>query len=1004
MRFFLRGNLTVTSMTTTTTRKFLLSAIGNLKTTFATLVSAAEFCDALFVDSHFQQVIGIAGLPMNAPVTLQLFKKPLTAVFFNKLLQSGGSVLVLSRPTIRVFISETATGIRELELSATVKQALAFLETVGQWGGELNAQGEHLIDLRHPAPGPHFFVNLLLGNRLGFPCALQTTPKSVVDRLGRGSFRSHAGTQVLATRWDMRQEENGFPANRQFYLVEEGEPIFYSAAPDGRNISSATCTHSQNQTFILYRTRCGLEIRRTIFLLPQQAGLPLATEVQRIEIRNLGRTPRQLRLVYTGMFGSAVPDAFQEDVLYSNIILQANLLTTADGAIAALGADYCNERDRNDLRFHSMILHQSGRTELAHEFCTNFNEFVGNGTLEKPDGLYRLSNDLNRKGPGFFAVAGELAVLPDATCLADNFTGLVSAKGNPAFGTESLATEVDRLLAIYSDPDAVTAALDQNHNFYRQYREFLQVKTADEAYDAYCNYNLPFQVLYQTFVSRSFCQTQKGYREIGFREIQDIFASMYYFVGLGQQDLLKELLKEWARQIWEFGYAYHNFFWVGKEPGKWSDDALWLIQALSRYINLTGDPGILDENCKIAGTIPAATRSIYETVKAILRYSGEISIGKHGMPLLDAADWNDCLKLDPDFIDGPEKERRYREQVAAGGRWGEPFGSEYSESVMNAFLLKLALDETIRLAEAKNDPEYRIKLEQLSARLYQNLQNHAWKENFFARVLFNRFPGNEFSYLGAKGDGFATLPALDGTYFLNSFSWSILSNTASEVQIGTMLAVVKKVLKTPYGLKLMTPADLGKVAKNTATGEYFPGDRENGAVFKHASMMAVAALLKAAKEVRDSQLAVELAELAYWMIDLTLPCNAIHNPYIVAGNPRFCTQYNNSETGENIGPMLSGTSTWLTLALLAAYGIEFVPEGIRIDPLLKETTKELKYVIKLGATVYRFGVSKPTGFFRMTDGNVTVFLDGRPIAGNLIPRSNHPGEHLVEVVFGVMNA
>jgi cellobiose phosphorylase len=906
--------------------------------------------------------------------------------------------MVLLQPSIRIFTS--IPEIREIALSLKARQALTKLETVAGWGGTLNCRGEHLIDLRSPAPGPHYFVNLLLGNRIGFPYALQTTPKSVVDRLGRGSFRAHAGTQVLATRWDMRQEENGFPANRQFYLVEEDRQIFYSADPNCANIETANCTHSQNQTVIIYRTKCNLEIQRTIFILPQQAGQPLATEVQRIAIRNLGETSRRLRLVYIGMFGSAAPGAFQEDVLYSNIILQAKIVKTVEGGIAAVGVDYYNERYRGDLRFHSMLLHQDDQVGLPREFCTNYNEFVGNGTLENPQGLHRLSNNLYRKGPGFFALAGSLEVLPGATGLVDNFTGLVSAKANPDFSTKSFTNEINRLITSYSDPEMVTAALAQIQSFYSGYRSFLQVKTADEAYNAYCNYNLPFQVLYQTFVSRSFCQTQKGYREIGFREIQDIFTSMYYFVGLGKQEFVKDLLKEWCSKVWEFGFAYHNFFWAGKEPGKWSDDALWLIQALSRYINLTGDLAILDEECEIAGTEPAAVRAIYDTVKAILRYSGEISVGKHGMPLLDSADWNDCLKLDTDFINGVEKQRRYQEQIAVGGNFGEPFNSDYSESVMNGFLLKLALDETGLMAQAKKDYEYQAKLRRLSEKLYQNLQTHAWKENFFARVLFNRPASmNEFCYLGAQDDGFSADPALDGTYFLNSFSWSILSDTATETQIATMLGVLERVLKTPYGLKLVTPADLNKVSPKTATGEYFPGDRENGAVFKHASMMAVAAMLKAAKQVKDIQLASKLADLAYWMFDLALPCNAVKNPYLVAGNPRFCTQYNNSETGENIGPMLSGTSTWLTLVLLAAYGVEFTPRGIRIDPILKATERELEYLIRPGRSNYRFRITKPAGFCRIGDGNATVKLDGQIFPGNLIPCTDKPGKHLVEVAF-----
>ena len=79
-----------------------------------------------------------------------------------------------------------------------------------------------------------------------------------------------------------------------------------------------------------------------------------------------------------------------------------------------------------------------------------------------------------------------------------------------------------------------------------------------------------------------------------------------------------------------------------------------------------------------------------------------------------------------------------------------------------------------------------------------------------------------------------------------------------------MLELVESVLKTPYGLRLMSPTDLGKVAKGTATGEYFLGDRENGGVFKHACMMATAAMFKAAKRSNNPVLAEKLSRLAYW--------------------------------------------------------------------------------------------------------------------------------------------
>lgn len=968
-----------------------------LRRDFQNVLAAGLAVDALFADASMKTAMGVGNLGSKAPVMLELMKNPVIADF----LLDGllGSLLILGGEKGARVYTNTGT-VQEIEIPSDIAMMMSgIISGSGSWAGSLNELGEHVVDLKSPPPGPHFNVNLLMGNRAGYSHALQTTPKSVVDRVGRGGFRSHAATQVLATRWDMRQEENGFPANRQFYLTENSRKIFYSADPADPNIASATCTHSQNHTVIRYETKCGLVIERTIFVLPQYDGLPLATEVQQIKITNTGMAPRSLRLVYTGMFGTNASHAVFEDVLYSNVIMQARVLKDSAGNVVAVSPDYYPQYCRADTRFHTMLVHNGNSIGYPTEFCTNCTEFVGSGTLENPEGISRLSNNFYRKGPGFFAVACPIELAAGEGCMVDNFTGLVSGKVNPDFSESTIDAEIGALIEKFRKPGSVGDALNEAKEYGKTFTGFVQVETGDREFDAYFNKNLPFQVLYQTFVSRSFCQTQKGQREIGFREIQDVFASMSYFAGMGQAGFVKQLLKEWCAKVFEFGYAYHNFFWVGKEPGIWSDDALWFIQATHRYISLSGDIGFLDEQCEIANTSPVRTRSVYETIKAILRYSGEISIGKHGMPLLDRADWNDCLSLDNNYVDGITKEKMYRKQIEDGGVFGEPLKSDYSESVMNAFLLKLAIDQMIELAGQKGDKTYQGLLTIQSRKLYDNLQQHAWKGDFFARVLLNRFKNSEYTYMGARGDGLSANPAIDGTYFINSFNWSILSDSATEAQISAMVDSMEAYLKTPYGIKLCSPTDMERIASNTATGHYFPGDRENGAVFKHASMMATAAMFKAAKEVKDKALAARLGSFAYWMIDLVLPYRTMENPYVTAGNPRFCTQYNNSDTGENIGPMLSGTATWLNLTLLSAFGLEVTCKGIELNPVLREEQTSLNLTMKTGKAEYKIAVTKPVGFCRLADGNVQIELDGINQNGNIIPLFEDGKVHTVEIAF-----
>ena len=972
---------------------------------FAAVLPADVPVDAQFADSRRSSAIGVAGTPFRAPIVGRLLSDPLVGSYLRGLTANGSSALILARPgepTPDVYVAGSA-GVRPPDMPVDVAERLAAaLREVPEWPGRLDHLGQHVVGLKSPAPGPHFHVNVLLGNRIGFPRPLQTTPKSVVDRLGRGSFRSHAATQVLATRWDLRPEENGFPANRQFYLVEDGRQIFYSADPADPNVADGHAVHGPNQTTIVYRTHCGLEIARTIFLLPYESGLPLATEVHSITVANRGSRRRRLKLVVTGALGPASPGGLQEDVVYTTVSMEARVLRHEDGSIAAVAPHYHAAWAQEDVRFHATVVHQGGGTSYPTEFCTDYGEFVGVGTLERPAGLALLSNRLGRKGPGFFALAAELDLPAGESARIDNFTGLVSGKDGSGPGEANLEEQVGALLARYSAPGAVDRALADVQTFLDRYSRHLRVHTGDAAFDSYVNTNLPFQVLYQTFVSRSFCLTQKGYREIGFREVQDLLASMPFFITMGHQALVKDLLAEWAGQVHEFGFANHNFYWVGKEPGEWSDDALWLVQAVDAYLDHTGDFAFLDREVPIAGS--DRRRPIYDTIAAILRYSGEVSVGKHGLPLLDRADWNDTLRLDDRYLSGPEKEIAFREQVAETGDPSRPLRSDGSESVMNAFLLKIALDAAVRMAVRRGADADADRWRARAARLVADLQRHAWKEDFFARVLFNRFADGRYAYLGAKGDSLSDDPGLDGTYFLNSFTWSILADVASEAQIQTMLDVVKRTLLTPHGLKLCSPVRYREITSRGGSAEYFPGDRENGGVFKHADMMAAVAMLRAAGEVESRALAAELRDLAYRVIDVVLPYRTMANPYVLAGNPRFCTQYNNSETGENVGPILSGTATWLWLALRTAYGIRFTPDALELNPILRDDQDAIELDLETGCATYEIHVRKAPGLQRVRDGGCRVTLDGAPVGSNRLPLLSDGARHRVEVVLDAGSA
>ena len=941
------------NLTVENSRKQTVTAIERASEIFGNELRGST--DALFFDAKRDRIIAFTGLDYYIPICMHLTNDPIIGDYLNRL---EGDILIISDEDFTI-LNKAKKEIPDPQ----VKEAIGkILKTSLLSPGILNENGEIGIDLKGYHIGSHYGVNLLLGDRSEYADCLQSTPKSVLDEFGRGSFRGKQEKQVLATRYVLSPDENGEPANRQFYITENGRQIFYSLDVD-YNVKSARCVHSQNRTVITYETEDGLKIIRTIFLLPQEKDMPSANEVQRIRIVNLTDRERDLRIVVTGMFGITDPGTLAGDIVFANVVVESELYYR-EGMPIAMTAHH-QPRECDSEKRYAMLLHEG---EGMDEYCSSLYDFIGSGSLERPEMISRLSSAHSRRQAAFFAMAKSFHLKDEA--VFDCFVGMDDSEPDVR---ERFDTDLNTLYEKYRDENQLDLTFQKMIDDNDAYYSYITVCTGDEREDAYVSKNLPFQVLYQTYVSRSFAWTQKSYRETGFREIQDIFASMYYMHAAKKDELIRRLITSWAENVFELGYAYHNFTTRGKEPGMCSDDQLWLVQAVYRYVELSGDIDFLRKELKIAGS--EKTRPLIETLKAIVIYSGKISIGKHHLPLLDTADWNDCLRLDKEVLNGPAKQEAYEKQLAEKG---QPFGTalenEQSESVMNACLLKIAADELSKMAKQLKDKELEELCDEISEDVYVSVRENAWKKDYYARCLIN--DGRGYEYLGSTGDGLSLDPAIDGTYYLNGFSWPLLADIADEKQIDRMLDIIDSYLKTPAGLKLVTPVDYDKLGIVTGSSFYFPGDRENGGVFKHAAMMCTVACLKKAKTVKDVRLSKRLKDLAFFMIGKTLPYKTLEDPYVLKGNPRFCTQYNNSETGEGIGPILSGTASWLTLAYYEVLGIDVKGDVLHIDPIIDRD--EYSYILKLNETPIEISIRKVNDF-KANDSSRFIF-DGEEVS------------------------
>lgn len=958
--------------------------------------ASAQGMDALYLDGANQRVLAWPGLPCERPLIRAVLNDALTGAYLRGQLGQDADGLIRMREQNYVLLihrhgQQVETAVPE-EVQGRLSRLYSESET---WAGTLEDDGAHCFDPRSPAAGTHFRANVLVGDRAGYADPLLTTPKAVVDAWGGGSSRSHSNKEILQTIWGPVPDENGFPVNRQFYLVEDGRQIFYSAQPGADTV--VTTRHAANRTVITYRLPDGLEIERTFFIPQAEQEVPYALEGQLIRVKNTGAQTRNLRLVATGMLGFPHPGALTVDVIYTCVTVQPRVLWAGEQSPMAVAPDYTAAWGEDDQPFNMTVAYDaSGKPVFPSAYCLDYAKFIGSGSRERPEHVAFLDNSYPRKGPAFYAVGLDLEVPAQRAVECHSYNGSISVHEGRLVTDAVLCEYLAQLSEKLLTPEWAHAGLAHVKAFQEKYQSAVQVETPVNEVDRLVNMHLPFQIRYQTYVSRSFGLTQKGFRQIGFREIQDLFAAMPFEVAAGRREHMRELIKVWGARIHEFGYADHQFYWDGIEPGRYSDDGLWLFQAIGRYVDLTGDRDILQMEWPVAGT-EGRTRRVMDTLEAVLHYSAHISVGRNGMPLIDRADWNDTLNLDGEGVPGPEKERMYREQVEQRLiKEGDPLQSELSESVMNGFLLETARQYMVRFARMLGESERAEKWDTFGEEYIQRLQQ-AWKGDFFARAYINRPNDADTTYLGGQGDGCSDDPDLPGTYFLNSFSWSILSGVATEEQIKVMFDRLERVLLTPYGLRLTSPVKFGMLMPRTGSGDYAYGDRENGGVFKHATMMAVSALFEAARTVKDRTLAEQLAAMGWDVLQRTAPYLTLTDPFALAGNPRFCTQYTNPATGEHVGPLLSGTAPWMWLSYLRMFGIHFHEGQVKMDPVLPAEWKRAGIRLNVPAGQYQIEIRKPEGAATYADKPV-IQVDGKAVEQGILPAFNDSQVHNVEII------
>ncbi|MGH7739326.1 MAG: GH36-type glycosyl hydrolase domain-containing protein [bacterium] len=504
-----------------------------------------------------------------------------------------------------------------------------------------------------------------------------------------------------------------------------------------------------------------------------------------------------------------------------------------------------------------------------------------------------------------------------------------------------------KLVAKYRKAGMVDKVMKDLKAHWSKKLDSLQVKTPDKDINLSLNQWNAYQVHTTFSMSRGPSIYEGGIgRGMGFRDSnQDVLSVIHSVPGK-----VKKLITDLAKNMFKDGTAYHQFFRLtGEGDGKgYSDDPLWIILSTTAYVKETGDFKFLNEKVKWAD---GGTATMYEHLRAPLDYTYK-NVGAHKIPCMGFADWNDTL-----HINGPKP----------------------GESVWVAeFLVKCARD-FVELAEALGKTADAKKYRKMADDVTARTNKVCWDGNWYA-MAFDGWG----TMLGSKKQK-------DGKIYLNTQTWAVISGVADEKRGPQCMDGVKEHLDSKYGVALMYPGFKHFSPRLGGVSTFPPGLKENGGIFSHANPWAVIAETKLGR-----------ADIAMKYYKQILPptkdqIQDIHRaePYIYA---QAIASREHRDFGFARNSWLTGAASWNYVAATQyILGVRPSYHGLEIDPCVPKDWNQYEVTRDFRGASYHITVKNPKHVSR---GVQSITVNGKRIAGKVIPAQRAKGQHEVEVILG----